>query len=490
MFNVLLSCYHIFSLILFAPHQTHHDNHHRATHLAIVSPTPAESFEPTPSTSSGPTATPDPEETPTIIPETTLIPTQIPTPTLAPTAIPTTTPTPTIEPTIEMTLANTPTPTMPPTSTPIPMTSPELTATPTPTIIPLPTQTPTAIPTVTPTPTIEETPTPGSEPTATPTPSIEVTTTLVPILTATPTPSATPTVDTTPTATPTPAIGSGPTVTLTPTITSTPSPTVEETPTPTPTVIPNPTEVQAKIGNDISFPQCGKTLPVGQGFGIVGVNGGIATTTNPCLSTQLLWASQSFGTLSQSKIQLYVNTGNPGGLNTPSWPQNNTDPTGTIAPNPHGTCDGSNSLACAWQYGWNRAVDDVQNKFIPAAQAVNINAEPSTYPWWLDVETTNSWDSGSDVAYQRNVADLEAMVSYFQSKGIKVGIYSTSFQWGQIVNTLPADSNLNGLQSWLPGAKDLAGAQATCFLPALSSGGTVIMTQYTTDTFDYDYSCI
>lgn len=102
-----------------------------------------------------------------------------------------------------------------------------------------------------------------------------------------------------------------------------------------------------KIGNDISYPQCGKTLPTGQGFGIVGVNGGIATTTNPCLSTELLWANLSFGTLNQTKVQLYVNTGNPGGLNTVSWPKNNTDPVGNISPNPNGTCDGSDSLACA-----------------------------------------------------------------------------------------------------------------------------------------------
>ena len=31
-------------------------------------------------------------------------------------------------------------------------------------------------------------------------------------------------------------------------------------------------------GNDISFPQCGKTYPSGQAFGIVGVNGGKAST--------------------------------------------------------------------------------------------------------------------------------------------------------------------------------------------------------------------
>jgi len=244
------------------------------------------------------------------------------------------------------------------------------------------------------------------------------------------------------------------------------------------------------VGNDISYPQCNNSFPSGQGFGIVGINGGLATTTNPCLSTQLLWAEQSLGTQNQAKVQVYVNTGNPGGLNTPSWPKNNTDPSGNTAPNPFGTCDGSDSTACAWQYGWNRAVDDVQNKFIPAAQASGVDSIPSDYPWWLDVETTNSWESGSSDALQRNRVDLEAMVSYFQSRGISVGIYSTNFQWGTIVGDVPSGSNLNGLHNWRPGASDLSGAQSNCSLTSLTSGGSVSLTQFTLNNFDYDYSCL
>ena len=40
-------------------------------------------------------------------------------------------------------------------------------------------------------------------------------------------------------------------------------------------------------GYDISYPQCSTTPPTGQAWGVVGVNGGLATTANPCLSTQL-----------------------------------------------------------------------------------------------------------------------------------------------------------------------------------------------------------
>ena len=244
------------------------------------------------------------------------------------------------------------------------------------------------------------------------------------------------------------------------------------------------------VGNDISFPQCGNSYPAGQAFGIVGVNGGLATTTNPCLSSELVWAYKSIGGTHQSKAQLYVNTANPGGLNTDSWPKNNTDPSGTVTANPYGICDGTDSLACAWQYGWNRAVEDVQNRFLPAAQTAGVSISPASYPWWLDVETANTWKSGSAFAYQSNAADLEGMVAYFQSKGATVGIYSTSFQWGAIIGTLSPSSSLNGLNNWLPGATRLSGAQSNCSLNPLTTGGKVTVTQYSSGSFGYDYSCI
>lgn len=336
-------------------------------------------------------------------------------------------------------------------------------------------------PTETPTPTISD------EPTVTPTPTVSIS--------VTPTETPTPTVSETPTSTPTSTDEVTPTGTITPTstdsVSETPTPTLSVTPTITPTATPTatPTPEQTKIGNDISYPQCNQTLPTGQGFGIVGVNGGTARNTNPCLSTELLWANQSTSTTTnQAKVQLYVNTGNPGtqGL----WPTNNTDPAGNSAPNPYGTCDGSINTACSWQYGWNRAVDDVQSRFIPAAQAAGVDVTPSTYKWWLDVETVNSWEDGSDSALQDNRADLEAMVTYFQARGIIVGLYSTSSMWSTIAGTVPSGSNLNGLHSWLPGASDIVAAMNNCSLPALTSGGTVSLTQYTTNNFDYDYSCI
>jgi hypothetical protein len=224
-------------------------------------------------------------------------------------------------------------------------------------------------------------------------------------------------------------------------------------------------------GVDVSYPQCGKPLPTGQAFAVIGVNGGVATRTNPCLAAQLAWAAGSTGGTVHDDVQLYVNTGNPAG--GAPWPQ------GSI--NRHGTCDGSNSRPCAYQYGWDRAREDATIRGI---------SHPEQYMWWLDVEVANTWDYTADGG-TRNAAVLEGMTDYFTSIGARgVGLYSTSYQWAKIIgNGVDSTSSLNGLSNWRPTGATLGGAQANCELAPLTPGGTIEMTQYTTD-FDYIHSCI
>lgn len=243
------------------------------------------------------------------------------------------------------------------------------------------------------------------------------------------------------------------------------------------------------IGSDISYPQCGKSYPTQSTFAIIGVNGGRANTTNPCLASQLAWASHTPGTPTQPNLQLYVNTGNPRQETTLTWPQNNIDLLDNRTNNPYGNCDGANTTACAWQYGWNRAMEDIINRFLPAAQIAQINTNPATYRWWLDVETANSWQDGSAAALANNVAVLEGLVSHFQAIGATVGLYSTPFQWSQITgDTLNPSSNLNYLPTWLPGAQNLTQAQASCHHSPLTPTSHLTLTQYT-DQFDHNYPC-
>jgi hypothetical protein len=255
-------------------------------------------------------------------------------------------------------------------------------------------------------------------------------------------------------------------------------------------------------GNDISWPQCGSAFPAGQAFGIVGVNGGLANKVNPCLgeygggptTSELHWAWASTGNSKLPQAALYVNTADPGS-GVADWPKNNTDLNGgselpsPTNPNsdPYGACTGSDSPACAWQYGWDRAVQDV-DWLVSAAKQVGVASTASTYRWWLDVETGNSWETGTS-GLANNVADLQGMVAAFTAvtaAGASAGIYSTSYQWGQITGGSTAVS-LKGLNDWIPGARKLSDAQSHCSLTGFT--GPVMITQWFGHPYDGDWAC-
>lgn len=237
---------------------------------------------------------------------------------------------------------------------------------------------------------------------------------------------------------------------------------------------PAPSPPPVLLGNDISWPQCNKSLPKGQAFGIVGVNNGLANTTNPCFTTEVSWAQKSTGGTGQDKVALYVNTANPG-LTGSWWPTSNTYG-GTTISNPYGTCDGADTAACAYVYGYAKAYDDATARGV---------SNPSSYLWWLDVETGNSWETNKTA----NTADLEGMTAYFQSIGARVGIYSTGMQWGQIAGVPGTTSNLRNLKSWVPGARSQSAAKANCSTAPLTPGSSVTLTQFVSKNLDYDYSC-
>jgi hypothetical protein len=244
-------------------------------------------------------------------------------------------------------------------------------------------------------------------------------------------------------------------------------------------------------GYDISWPQCGKTLPSGQAFGIVGVNGGLANTLNPCLgpyngggtaTSELAWAWGSTGNSKLPKAALYVNTANAGPNLASKWPTSGT--------NRYGTCTtlAPDSQACAWEYGAAFATQDMQWLADTAAtlSTLGVSGLASDYTWWLDVETGNSWETGT-TGLANNVADLQAMVATFEAAGAKVGIYSTSYQWGVITGG-STDYNLNGLPNWIPGARRQSSAQSNCSLPSFT-GGAVVMTQWFGNPYDGDVAC-
>jgi hypothetical protein len=236
------------------------------------------------------------------------------------------------------------------------------------------------------------------------------------------------------------------------------------------------------VGYDVSWPQCGETLPAGPAFAVVGVNGGLANTTNPCLAEQLAWAQAAgTGLTEQPTVALYVNTANPAQLGT-SWPESDFYPAGAPAPvaNPYGECTaGDYAAPCAFMYGYARAYDDATIRGVP---------DPASRFWWLDVELGNSWQADT----RANRAVLEGMTHYLRDVlgAAGVGIYATTYQWGRIVGQVGPvpGSNLNGLPSWIPGATTLAGAQAACAGTPLT-GGEITLTQYVHNDLDHNHAC-
>jgi hypothetical protein len=233
------------------------------------------------------------------------------------------------------------------------------------------------------------------------------------------------------------------------------------------------------VGYDISYPQCNSTFPSTPAFGIVGVNDGKPYSPNPCVGTgdgpsQLQWAGMN--------AQLYANTADPGPALSTHWPNGQTSPQQcNTASNP-----GSDTAECAYDYGWNAAVDSYQDAVsayvsLGWAQAGSTRT-PVSNAWWLDVESANSWTSNTTF----NVDELQGEVDYLKSVGAaSVGFYATQSDWQSITGST---SSFAAYKSWIPGASTLSQAQANCAGGGITGGG-VALAQYPSGGFDADYQC-
>ena len=239
-------------------------------------------------------------------------------------------------------------------------------------------------------------------------------------------------------------------------------------------------EVGPPVGNDISFPECGNPFPTGQAFAIVGVNGGLDFTLNPCLGmangpSELAWAGGA-------GAQLYANTGNPGPTLSSHWPNGEAAPQACNT----STSPGSDTAACAYDYGWNAAADSYQIAVLAYVSLglapPGATRTPTPNAWWLDVEIDNSWRS--DVSL--NVADLQGAVAYLQSVGVaSVGFYSTAYQWNQITGSTLVFATA---PAWVAGPGSYPDALASCNGPGFN-GGVVQFVQYPANAFDGDVRC-
>ena len=236
-----------------------------------------------------------------------------------------------------------------------------------------------------------------------------------------------------------------------------------------------PERVTVATGHDVSYPQCGRTLPARGDIAVVGVNAGTGTTTNPCLAEQLAWGDALAADGSPRLADVYVNTANPGHMGG-WWPRSDLTRTGLPVTNPEGRCIGAEDAACSYVYGWSIAADDALRRGVSRAGART---------WWLDVETMNSWSWNRDA----NLAVLEGMADAFRSVGARVGVYSTTRQWSSIVGSATPGSALAGAPGWIAGAVTRGGAEALCRAASFTPGGRIVMAQWVQDDQDHDVSC-
>lgn len=207
----------------------------------------------------------------------------------------------------------------------------------------------------------------------------------------------------------------------------------------------------AGTGFDISWPQCGGIRPAPPyGFGIVGVTDGHLFSANPCLAQQWGWATGN-----GSFASVYVNTNAP---TAAEWASFGAREARLCGPN----------AGCLLDM-WGRR---------GAQQALADGRDVASPLWWLDVETGNEWLPDTAA----NALVLRAMIDEFEKAGKRVGIYSTSRQWGIIAGGFNP-----GLPTWVPGAPPQDPA-SYCAGHSFG-GGEAWMAQSGDADFDTDVLC-
>ena len=220
-------------------------------------------------------------------------------------------------------------------------------------------------------------------------------------------------------------------------------------------------------GVDIGWPQCRSdgtsSQPPGAAFAIIGLTDGHPFSTNPCLAAQFTWADALPGGGSGYVVLDAPGQGDPNG----QW--------GAIrTPRP---CDGTTSVGCAYDYGWNALQFVLQG--LPAQRA------GGRIQVWLDVEgpyVRPVWQGSTAV----NAAVVQGAVDRLRAAQVRKGVYSRQSDWTALTGGLV----LPGLQQWLFPAASSADAARRCVPEQAFSPGHVVLSQFQrTSALDEDHAC-
>jgi hypothetical protein len=214
-----------------------------------------------------------------------------------------------------------------------------------------------------------------------------------------------------------------------------------------------PQYVAGSTGVDISWPKANCRVPTRflRAWAIVGVNGGLDFTANPCLRAEVARVST---------VTLYANTGYPGFAYGQRFATSPRD------------CHSNSPTCLAYNYGYAAGMYTVE---YAASQGIHGTM------WWLDVETDNSWTT-DPLANRAEIAGEAAAIQH-STVIARIGIYSYPGQWDLIT-----DNWTNGLPNWVAtGSLERTVAQAFC-RDENFTGGSTWLTQYTV-RLDEDYVC-
>ncbi len=214
--------------------------------------------------------------------------------------------------------------------------------------------------------------------------------------------------------------------------------------------------VRGSQGHDISWPQCDQPNPAIDltRYGVVGINGGMPYTLNPCFGQQWRWASG--GAVSPA---IYVNLQFGTSLQAAGRP----------------ACKMADLNCQAFAYGWNAS----QYAFVTAYANTNGAAANATY-WWLDVEVDNSWNDNPSL----NSYVVAGAIAYLQDiQQVPVGVYSTAYMWG----LLTAGYAPPGIANWVAGGAN-SEDYGMCAAP-LWAGAEVVQFQWLDGNYDGNTGC-
>src|SRR3954470_12200228 len=167
------------------------------------------------------------------------------------------------------------------------------------------------------------------------------------------------------------------------------------------------------LGVDISYPNCSATAPK-VSFGIVGVTGGLVYSRNGCAAAE----AAHFGDLS-----LYMNTGLNASSSSNYYTQAKLGCNGDV-------------YCAAYNYGSNAAKDALS---YAASQGIGSSK------WWLDVETSNTWNADTRQNQKSLQGAYDALVA---SGATTVGAYSTTAQWQTITGGWQNNWPSRGPTTW------------------------------------------